>query len=127
MWLVIPANHEKHESTFLLLASLLFLLFTSCMLASYNLYIYSLQPQPQAMYTHRTEALRKRESRRSQRTLAEPGSQQHLNCTKRAQSGAKAGTHYQGSPDHETGSPPGQTLAEKHLQSCSALHHLSGT
>lgn len=62
------------------------------------------------MCMQHTQALRKRESRRSQHTLTEPGSQQHSNGTKKAQSGAKAGTNYQGSPDHETGYPPDQTL-----------------
>lgn len=63
------------------------------------------------MCMQHVQALRKRESHRSQRTLREPGSRQHSNRTKRAQSGAKAGTRDQSSPDHETGYPPGQTLA----------------
>lgn len=107
---VIPANYKECESTFLLLSCLLFLLFTSCVLASYNLYIYSLQPQPQAVCMQHIQAPRKGEPGPSQHTLTEPGSQQHSNCTRRIQSEAKAGTKYQSSPEHEAGCHPGQTL-----------------
>lgn len=101
MWLsnvVIPTNHEDCESTFLLPSCLLFLLFTSCVLASCDLHIYSLQPQPQAVCMQRIQALRKGEPDWSQHTLTEPGSQQHSNCTWRTQSEAKASTKYWGLP-----------------------------
>lgn len=58
MWLVIPANHKKHESTFLL-HILLFAPFLSCVHASCSSHLCLSQPQPQVTRVWHAHALRK--------------------------------------------------------------------